>query len=446
METLSSLLWNPLLALVYIEIGIVFLIMTRFAAIRGVIANIRAVWANRTSGPDEGRHVAHHHAFLAALSASVGVGNLAGVGTAIHLGGPGALFWMWVSAILGMSFRMSSTYFSVKLARRGDKPELFATPMLYLASLLKSPWTGMAAVLASLLMVKGMVTANLIQANSVAHAISGEIGMNNIMTAALLSGLVATVIIGGFRSILRVGVMAAPWMILGYLCAGWFILLSDPKALFDALGDVFTYAFQPFSIAGGVVGYTILEAMQFGVSRGIFSHGSGIGMAPFWQAANKDDPARGAFMAAAVPLVDTLIICSTTALVILTADHWLDKTGAFLTVSSFEHFLGANGRLFVTACLVVFAFTTIINWAHFSERCFEYLGGRDVQKFRWFFASLTFIGPFLPLAPLWSLGDVLIGTMILVNLLPLTFMVVRHADVMRHDLLDRFKDENISER
>ncbi|MDP6787943.1 MAG: amino acid carrier protein [Rhodospirillales bacterium] len=442
MEALASWLWNPFLAFIYLEVGVLFLIITRGAALRGVFDEVCAVWRDRHKNVEQiGGEVGHRHAFLAALAASVGVGNLAGVGTAIHLGGPGALFWMWVSALLGMSFRMNSAFWAVKMARREGDSDLFATPMFYMVGLLGQNGKWLASALALLLMVKGMVTANLIQANSVAHAISGETGMSNAVVAVLLGTAVAFVVIGGYRSILRVSSVVAPWMILGYMLGGWAILLSSPANTLEALGSVFYYAFEPYSIAGGVAGYAVLETLQYGISRGIFSHGSGIGVTPFWQGANRGDPSRSAYLAAAVPVADTLIVCTTTGLVVLTAGNWLDTTGAYLTVTAFGHVLGNGGRVLVTACLVLFAFTTIINWAHFSERCFQSLGGVDVDRFRLFFAAVTFVGPFLPLRPLWSLGDLLIGLMLIVHLLPLTYIVIRHTRVMCRDLLARKRDQ-----
>ena len=435
METLASLLWNPLFALIYVELGVLFLVVTRAAAWRRMFGEVRAVLSNgRATGQQSDGKVPHTQALFATLAASVGVGNLAGVGTAIHLGGPGALFWMWISALLGMSFRMSSAYWAVKLARRGDRADLFASPMLYMVSLLGERWKWLASGLALLLLIKGVVTANLIQANSVAHAISGEIGVSNLLVATLLGTAVVVVVVGGYKSVLRVSTTIAPWMILGYLLGGWTILLFQPTKTLEAIGSVFTYAFEPYSIIGGVTGYAVLEALQFGISRGIFSHGSGIGITPFWQGANRDHPSRSAFMAAAIPVVDTLVVCTTTGLVVLTAGKWLDMTGAYLTVTSFADFLGAGGRVLVTACLVTFAYTTIINWAHFAERCFVYLGGTEIGRFRLFFAGATFVGPFLPLRPLWAMGDVLIGLMLICHLLPLTYIVIRHARVMRIDL------------
>ncbi|GAB6054415.1 sodium:alanine symporter family protein [Magnetospira thiophila] len=433
MDTLSAWLWNPLLAFLYLEIGLLFLLVTRGAAFRHLKRALTAIWQDRGAATHED-HVAHHKAFLAALAASIGVGNLAGVATGLHLGGPGALFWMWVSALVGMSFRLSSTYFAVKLARQDKSPELFATPMLYMERLLPKPWRFLGAVLAGIMLVKGLVTANLIQANSVAHAIGDEIGTSHLVVALMLSGAVAAVVVGGAKSVLKFSVAAAPWMVLGYLLLSWILLLGDPVLTLKALGEVFRYAFEPYAAAGGAAGYLTLQAVQYGISRGVFSHGSGIGIAPFWHGANKDHPARGAYMAAAVPLVDTLVVCTTTGLVILSTDMWTDLTGAFLTVSVFEESLGGPGRTFVTLALVVFAFTTIVNWAYFTERCFQRLGGTNVLAYRWFFAGVSFVGPFLPVAFVWSMGDVLIGLLLLVHLLPLTYLILRHRRTMAADL------------
>ncbi|MBF0249191.1 MAG: sodium:alanine symporter family protein [Alphaproteobacteria bacterium] len=437
MEILSSWLWNPFLVFMYIQLGLLFAFATRGAAFKGMIKELKALWRERHAKTElaHERAVSHRHAFFAALSATVGVGNLAGVGTAIHLGGPGALFWMWVSALLGMSFRMSSAYWAVKQGHGEEKSKLFATPMLYIVKNVKSHGTSIAAVLAVLLMMQGLVSANLIQANSVAQAISGETGLSNFWTALALGTTVALVVIGGFRTILNFSSLVAPWMIIAYVLGGWSILLFSEADTWGAFSAVIFYAFNPLSIGGGLAGYAVMEALQFGIARGVFSHGSGIGLTPFWQGANHDHPSRAAFMAAAVPFVDTIIVCTTTGLVILTADQWLDKTGAYLTVSSFTHFLGEGGRIMVTACLVVFAYTTIISWAHFAERCYEYLGGKNVMHFRYFFSAVAFVGPFLPLAPLWSFGDLLIGTMLMVHLLPLTYIVLKNIPTMRRDLL-----------
>lgn len=427
MESLASWIWNPLLSLIYLEMGLLLLVVTRALSWRRSVAVLKGLWRTRSSKllRDKEGKISHRAAFIAALAAGVGVGNLAGVGTAIHLGGPGALFWMWVSALLGASFRMCSTYLSIKHQPKDPKAPLFATSMLYMSQFLGKPWNRLAPILSGLILFHGVVSANLIQANSVAHAVTNELGISSFLVALVLFIAVAMVVVGGIRSILEFSVAVAPWMILIYVIAGLFVLLSSPLHTLETVYLVFKYAWQPYAIGGGVLGYTVLQTIQFGVSRGVFSHFSGIGVAPFFHGANQDHPARGAYMSAVVPLVDTLLICTITGLVILSFGHWQELTGAYLTVTAFQTGLGDVGRLVVLVCLGMFAFTTIISWAHFSERCYIYLGGDHITAFRWFFALVTFCGPFFPVAFLWSVGDVVIGLMLLVHLFPLTYIVLR---------------------
>ncbi|MBF0621347.1 MAG: sodium:alanine symporter family protein [Magnetococcales bacterium] len=432
MTWLASFIWNPFLSLIYLEIGFLLLIVTRGLSWRGALS-VRRWWPNVTSAGLDKHHIDHKSAFIAALATSIGVGNLAGVGTAIHLGGPGALFWMWMSALAGTAFRMCSAYFAIISNEKKD-PRLFATPMSYMERFLPRSWAKLSMVLAGLILVKGLVTANIIQANSVAHAVTNQLGVPTLLVAVVLCFLVGVVVVGGIQSIVRFSTTIAPWMLLLYVVMGLIILLGSPLRTLEALGLVFHYAFQPYSVAGGLIGYTVMQAIQYGVSRGVFSHGSGIGIAPFLQGANTDHPARGAFLAALVPFIDTIIICSITGLVVLSVGDWREITGAYLTVSAFSTALGGIGQLVVLVSLILFAFTTMISWAHFSERCFVYLGGRNVMFYRWFFSAVTFCGPFFPVAFIWSVGDVLIGLMLIVHLVPLTYITLINLTSLRKKL------------
>ncbi|MEO5378099.1 MAG: amino acid carrier protein [Magnetococcus sp. DMHC-6] len=433
MDTVASWIWNPFLSLIYLEIGLLFLFMTKGAAWRYSWSIFREIW-NEKPNVVNGRQISHKKAFLAALSATVGVGNLAGVGTAIHLGGPGALFWMWMSALCGMSFRMCSTYLAVQYGPTDSKSRLFATPMSYMEAVLPQPWRQLSVVLAGLVLCKGLFTANLIQSNSVAHAITNHLGLSNFIVATILAICVGLVVIGGMQVIIDFSSAVAPWMLLVYVGSGLWILLSDPLRTLQSLGMVVHYAFNSYSVGGGIAGYTVLRSLQFGVSRGIFSHSSGIGLAPFLQGANNDHPARGAYMAALVPFVDTIIICTITGLVILSTDLWPAFTGAYLAVSVFQANLGETGRTLVIIALMVFAFTTIISWAYYSERCFEFLGGKNFVAYRWFFTGVSFCGPFFPVAFIWSVGDVLIALLLIAHLMPLTYIVIRKQEVLRQKL------------
>ncbi|OSM08643.1 alanine/glycine:cation symporter family protein [Magnetofaba australis] len=434
MSTIADWIWTPFLSLIYLELGVLFLLVTGGVVLRRAVpiflVQIRQLGNQRT----DGGHIGHTHGFFAGLATSIGVGNMAGVGTAIHLGGPGALFWMWVSALLGMSFRMCSTYMALRYQPSDDKDPVFGTPMVYLQRFFSGRWAFIAPLFAGVIIAKGLVAANLIQSNSVAHAIQEHLGYSSGIVALALSALVALVVISGLNSILNVSMALAPWMAGGYLALALWVLGSHPARTLASFHAVIEHAFTPYTLAGGIAGYSVMQAVQFGIARGIFSHGSGIGLAPFLHAANRDHPVVGAMMAGMIPLVDTILVCTATGLVILSSGLWHEQTGAYLTVSAFQMASGDGARLAVTLCLVVFAFTTIINWSYFSERCFLFLGGRNRVAYRWFFVMVTFCGPFLPVATIWSVGDLLIAALIIIHLLPLTYLLLRYNRTLRHDL------------
>ncbi len=427
-----------MLSFIYLEMGLLVLILTGFAGWRYVIPALPAIWNKRYQQPEQAhdheRHIPPWRAFFTALAASVGVGNLAGVGTAIHLGGPGALFWMWVSALAGLSFRMCSVWLGLRYQGNDPESPLYATPMAYIKPFVIGSWAWVPAALAVLLMVKGFLTANLIQSNSVAHALQDELGLSNLLVAVSMAGLVAFVIMGGMRKIVDYSVTITPWMMLLYVGASLFILLSDPTRTMSILDLVVDHAFTPYSAAGGVIGYGVLQSLQFGVSRGIFSHASGIGVAPFLHASNHYSDRDNAFLAAFVPMVDTLIICSMTGLVVLSIGNWTEDNGAFLTTSAFQSFYGDTGKILIIACLVVFSFTTVINWAYYAERCFQFLGGQNVFMFRWSFILVTFCGPFFPVKIIWSAADIIIGLVIILHLFPLLYVILLHRKAINNAL------------
>lgn len=435
LDVLAKWMWDPVLSLVYLEIGVIFLVITGAAAWRySFRLSFRIIRSDRSRV--DSRIVSHTKALISSIAATVGVGNLAGVATAIHLGGPGALFWMWMSALLGMSYKMTSTYFAIKHRPADIKSPLFATPMVYLQKYMKGRWRFIPALVAGLILAKGLVLYNLVQSNSVAHALNGRFNIPNIAIAAVLTSLVAVVVLGGLKHIVGFSSAIAPWMILLYVAAGLIIILTHPLLALKNLGQVFCYAFTPCSLGGGLAGIAVMRSMQFGVSRGIFSHMSGEGVAPFFQGANEERPAIGALMSAITPFVDTIIVCTITGLVILATSNWHNETGAYLTSQSFEAGLGFAGQIIVVCSLATFAFTTIVAFAHISERCYEYLGGKEALTFRLVFLLVTFIGPFARLTFVWSLSDIIIGVLIVCHLLPLLYITLLNFRDLTRDLAD----------
>ena len=448
MDTLAKWIWDPVLCLVYLELGLIFLYLTRGIAWRKGLPIFFKIFRHDHSTSTD-RIVSHKAAFLANVAATVGIGNIAGVGTAIHLGGPGALFWMWMSALFGMFFRMASTYMAIKSQPADVKSLSFATPMAYLEKYMTGRWRFISRFVAGLLLIQGVVLYNLVQANSLAHAVHNRFDVPHFLTAFLLTLCVGLVILGGLKKIVNYSAAIAPVVIAIYVISGLLILLFRPLESLHAFGQVFYYAFRPCSIVGGIAGYSVFQALQFGVSRGVFSHMSGMGTSTFLQAANKEAPAMGAFMAAITPFVDTIIICTISGLVILSSPYWQHQTGAYLTAISFEDGLGVLGQIVVIVSLIVFAFTTIIGFAHISERCFRYLGGRDTLKFRIILLLVTFLGPFLNLRFVWSLSDIIIATIIIFHLVPLLYITLVNHKEMYSDLQklaeDSFVGKNLSE-
>ncbi|MBF0470284.1 MAG: sodium:alanine symporter family protein [Gammaproteobacteria bacterium] len=434
METIASWIWNPLLSYIYLEIALLILLLTGFVAWRRIWPILTEWFHGESRSSSSVKHISQGRALIAAVGASVGVGNLAGVSTAIHLGGPGALFWIWVSALVGMSLRMCSTWLAIRYQSEDHQHPAYATPMAYLERFFTGRWRWLPLTFAALLLVQGFLTANLIQSNSVAHAIELEAGSSHLVTAVLMTMTVAFVIFGGLRKIVDVSVLLTPWMVALYVLAGLIILLGNPERSAGAIELVFTHAFTPYSAAGGIAGYTVMQAVQFGVSRGIFSHGSGLGLAPFLQAANSGDIRHSALLAALVPVIDTLIICTITGLVVLSEGLWTEWNGAYLTVQSFQANFGEKGRLLIIACLIFFSFTTVINWSYYAERCYHYLGGKNLYRFRWIFVGVTFCGPFFPVKLVWSAGDVIIALSLLLHLFPLLYLVLIHQREIRASL------------
>jgi len=414
-------------------LGIVFLFLTRGIIWKKGLSVFLKIFRNDHSTSSENT-VSHKQAFFTSVAATVGIGNIAGVGTAIHLGGPGALFWMWMSALFGMFFRMASTYMAIK-SRPDDPGSLsFATPMVYLEKYMTGKWRFIPRLVAGLLLIQGVVLYNLVQSNSLAQAVHNRFDIPDVVTALALSLCVGGVILGGLRKIAKYSSIIAPIVIVIFVAAGLLALLSDPVKSLNALGQVFYYAFRPWSIVGGIAGYTVFQALQFGVSRGVFSHMSGMGTSSFLQGANTDTPATGAYMAAITPFVDTIIVCSISGLVILSSPYWQYETGAYLTAASFEDKLGMMGQIVVIVSLIIFAFTTITGFAHISEKCFKYLGGTNIKRFRSLLIIVTFIGPFLNLRFVWSLSDIIIAMIVIFHMLPLLYIILKNRKKMCEDL------------
>lgn len=398
---------------------------------------------------DAGGDISQFQALATALAATVGTGNIVGVATAIAMGGPGALFWMWVTALLGMASKYTEAFLGVRFRVTDAAGEKSGGPQYYLERAL--PGSGgkiLAISFAIFAVLASFGIGNMTQGNSIASNLENSFNISPVLTGAALTILTLIVLVGGIKSIGKVASLFVPVMIVFYVIAALYILAVNFTQIPAALGEVFTQAFTGTAATGGFVGSTIMIAVQFGVARGIFSNESGMGSAAIAAAsAQTTHPVRQGLVSMTQTFIDTMIVVSCTGLVIITTgvwDHVDPATGAQISASimtgeAFSAGLpGQWGHWIVTIGLVMFAYSTILGWGYYGERSLERLVGRKaVMPFRVIFALVVYIGCTVPLGIVWNFSDVMNGLMAipnLIGLLLLSGLVARETKhYLRHD-------------
>ncbi|MEY1662581.1 alanine/glycine:cation symporter family protein [Isoalcanivorax beigongshangi] len=364
-------------------------------------------------------------ALAAALAATVGTGNIAGVATAIYSGGPGALVWMWLIGLVGMATKFAEAVLAVQFRQRDSRGEYVGGPMYYIRNGLGPRFAPLALIFAVLGTAAGFGIGNTVQANSVADSLHSAFGIPPLATGLTLMVLVGLVLLGGIRRLARVASWLVPVMALGYLLAGLVVLALHAEQLPAALALIFQSAFTGTAAAGGFAGATVWAAISFGVARGIFSNEAGMGSSPIAHAsATTDHPVRQGTIAMLGVFIDTLVICTITGLTIVVTGAWQSGvTGAPLSALAFSSAFGAAGATFVSVALSVFAFTTLLGWSLYSERCAQYLFGvRAVVPFRVVWVLVIPAGAVMSLQLVWNAADVLNGLMAIPNLIALLLL------------------------
>ena len=319
--------------------------------------------------------VSHFQALMTALAATIGTGNIAGVATAVALGGPGAVFWMWITALVGLATKYGEAILAVKYRETDERGEMAGGPMYYISRGLGWKWLG--ALFAVLGALAGFGIGNMVQSNSVAEAMQATFSVPNWITGVVLAVFTAMVILGGIKSIGKVTGYMVPIMAVFYVAGGLIIILTNLSALPAAIGLIVKSAFSGQAAAGGFAGSTMLMAMRYGVARGVFSNEAGLGSAPIAAAAARTDhPGRQALVSMSGTFLDTIVVCSITGLVLAVTNVWSSgQTGAALTTFAFETGLPGIGRYIVAVGIVLFAYSTVLGWAYYGEKCAEYLFG-----------------------------------------------------------------------
>ena len=435
---LAGVLWgNPLTLVTLLGTGLYLTLRMRFIQIRG-FRHSMALISGRYSDPRHQGEVSHFQALSTALSATVGTGNIAGVATAISLGGPGALFWMWVTAFIGMATKFTECTLALRFREVTGKGEIAGGPMYTLLHGLDMRRTAM--LFAAFALVASFGIGNMVQANSVVDGLAyiypplRELGW---LVGVMLGILVALVIIGGVKRIARVASILVPFMAALYVAAALFVLANHASVIPAALLTVFKHALNPWAVGGAAVG----EAIRWGVARGLFSNEAGLGSSPMAHAAARtNEPVREGLVAMMEPFIDTLVICTMTGLVlIVTGAYQLNDAtliGAALTAHAFQITLGPSGSLVVGAGLSLFAFSTIIAWSYYGDRSARFLFGEQaVLPYRIVYAMLVVVGAAVPLELVWNLADVTNILMALPNLLSLLLLA---------GLVRKLKDDYLS--
>ncbi|WP_324171136.1 sodium:alanine symporter family protein [Sulfurimonas sp.] len=375
--------------------------------------------------------ISNFQALMTALAATVGIGNIVGVATAITMGGPGAVFWMWVTGLVGMATKYSEAILAVKYREEGTNG-FKGGPMYYLANGANLPKLGYAFAFFTILASFGI--GNMTQANAVAHALSTQFSIEPWVSGIALLTVTSFVILGGIKSIGKTASILIPFMILVYISTALVIIIMNFDKVGDAFGLIFYHAINPIAAGGGFLGAAVASAIRYGIARGVFSNESGLGSAPIAAAAARtDDPVKQALVSMTQTFIDTLVVCTMTALIILMAPVWMTGGSAGeLTLKSFEFFLGDTGAIIIVFATVLFAYSTILGWSYYGERAFEYIfGEKSIKIYRVVFVSFVLVGAMMELKFVWNFSDVANGLMAVPNLIALLILskvVVEETD------------------
>ena len=415
---INGLVWGwPTVSLIAVT-GIVLMLGLRFMPLQRLSYGIRMLLQqDAESGEGE---ITPFQALMTSLSATIGTGNIAGVAGAIAVGGPGAVFWMWVIAVFGIATKYAEAVLAVHYRETDDNGDHVGGPMYYIKNGLGSRWGWMAGLFALFGMLAGFGIGNGVQAFEVSSALS-LIGVPKLVTGVVLAALVFAVVIGGIRRIAQAASAIVPLMSVLYIGGCLLVLLLNITAVPQAFATIFTNAFSGEAAVGGALGQVIL----MGFKRGIFSNEAGLGSAPIAHAAARtDDPVRQGTVAMLGTFIDTIIVCSITGLVIITSGAWTSgETGAALTSLAFETGLPGFGNYVVAIALAIFAFTTIIGWSFYGERCIEFLFGvKAILPYRVLWIVAIPVGATINLGFIWLVADTLNAMMALPNLIALLLL------------------------
>jgi alanine or glycine:cation symporter, AGCS family len=420
LNAIDSFVWGPPLLVLLVGTGIFLSFRLGFLQVRHLPRSLKLIFKAENKGEGD---IDSFKALCTALAATVGTGNIVGVATAIKAGGPGAILWMWLAAFFGMATKYAEGCLAVKFRTVDDKGQISGGPMYYIENGLGKAYRPLAIAFAFFgVLVAYFGIGTFAQVNSIVQITQLNAGIPVEYTAIVLTILVAAITLGGLQSIAKTASKVVPAMAIIYMAStlGFLVIFADKVP--GAIMEIFYDAFHPTAAVGGFLGASVLFAMRNGVARGVFSNESGLGSAPIVAAAAKTKwPAEQGLVSMTGTFIDTIIICTMTGLVVVISGLWKgDLNGAALTNAAFLQAYPHFGGYMLMVGLVLFAFTTILGWNYYGERCMEYLvGTKGIMPYRIIFIILVGCGAFLKLEAIWVLADIVNGLMAIPNLIAL---------------------------
>ncbi|MBR5162611.1 MAG: sodium:alanine symporter family protein [Schwartzia sp.] len=423
LNSIDSIVWGPPLIALLVGTGIYLTVRLGLIQVFRLPLALSLIFGAKNRGEGD---VSSFKSLCVALSATVGTGNIVGVATAVKVGGPGALFWMWMAAFFGMATKYAEGLLAIKYRSKDENGEVAGGPMYYILNGMGEAWRPLATFFAAAcILVAYFGIGTFPQVNAIVDSVNLTFGISKVVTDAVLTVLVAAVTLGGLKSIANVADKIVPFMSAVYVVLGVGMILAHLGDIPAAVGMILSDAFTGHAAVGGFAGSTMMMAMQSGIARGVFSNESGLGSAPIAAAAAKTKwPAEQGLISMTGTFIDTIIICTMTGLALIFTGVWCgDAAGAQMTASAFAASFGPSGAVVLTISLVLFAFTTILGWNYYGERAAIYLfGTKGLMPYRLIFIVLIASGAFLKLEAIWILADIVNGLMAIPNLIALIML------------------------
>lgn len=420
LNQVDSFIWGPPLLILLVGTGIYLTIRLGLIQIVKLPKALKLIFKAENDGSGD---ISSFGALCTALAVTIGTGNIVGVATAIKAGGPGSLFWMWLAAFFGMATKYSEGLLAIKFRTKDENGQVSGGPMYYIVNGMGEKWRPLASFFAiSGILVALLGIGTFSQVNSITDTVQGSFNIDPKITGIILAICIALVVFGGLQSISNVATKVVPFMTVVYVLICLTILGKSYELIPETFNLIFKSAFTGQAAAGGFIGATVSMAIRNGIARGVFSNESGLGSAPIAAAAAKTNwPAEQGLISMTGTFIDSIIICTLTGVSLIISGVWQsDLNGALMTQSAFASVLPNLGPIFLTISLSLFAFTTILGWSYYGERCFEFLFGvKKINLFRGVFVLMVLLGAFLKLEMVWIIADIVNGLMALPNLIAL---------------------------